>query len=108
MPPLEEVERQEEIGKELLHLYRRFHFGDDLVGVEVSLEYQYLTQKIEKTEMHMQSPHPSTLCKLTNQNFRRFRGLKNYHERNLEYFDDFHPVLEVSSQVEFGTGSPGL
>ena len=95
MPPLEEAQEQEETGKELLNLYKKFHFGEDLAAVEVLLENQYLNKKMEKAEMHLLSPHPSTLCTITNKNMKRLSALRNFHDRNLEYFDDFHPVLEV-------------
>ena len=94
--PLSECQQQQQIESKFVKMYRRFFFCDDLTQLDLFYESNYLKEKAYQFLWDKKDPKNENGCIYTIQNYKRERHIENFHNRNLEYYDDFAPIMKVS------------
>lgn len=64
---------------------------------EQIIEFNYLNQKMNKFSDFNRLSYESLRCVFSMKNFKRVNFLVNFQDRNLEYYDDYQPIMWVDS-----------
>ena len=95
-PSLIDAEAHAQKQDEIIQLYRTFFFGEKLSKLEYEIESEYLMEKLKKySNLKSERKLESDVCAFSTKNFKRLSFLENCHSRNLDYYDDFSPVMIV-------------
>lgn len=88
---------------------RSFGSTPPVSSLELQLEYLYLDEKKFKHEQYLYVKNLSLATHWTTANFKRSFGLRNFHSKNLQYFDeDYVPLFEAVVSKEVVEEAEGL
>ena len=94
-PPLNLIESSHQIEQKIIQCYRTFFFPEDPTFLESSIENQYLKRKIDKYFQWTKNGNLHAQTHFSMRNLKRMNFIANFQNRNLDYFDDFAPIMIV-------------
>ena len=96
-PPLSEWRAHSVIQAKVLEAHRLFYFGAPQTELEFGVELSYLDEKAGKLRAYIMTGLNKSAVEWSSKNTQRNRRMANFHNRNLEFFDDFAPIADVFS-----------
>lgn len=79
----------------MLEAHRLFYFGAPQSELEFGVELGYLDEKASKLRAYILTGLEKRAVDWSAKNTQRLRRMATFHNRNLEYFDDFAPIAAV-------------
>jgi len=92
--PMKKLEEYNTVVDKCRQVYMRFFYGDEMTEFEKDIETRYLITKQEKYLKYLATNKSQYKCGWTYTQQRRMELMRNYHSRDLKFYDDYRPIYE--------------